>query len=402
MAGTVFEHPFPRVLWITDNFRPEVGGLQAYIDHLLDALAPRCCLGLITADWQLPPSNRSIRHFPVRGIGRPGNAPAWARAGREIAACVEAHSADIVHFANANVAVYRTVIPQALPAVTTVHGNDLTAPWQFTPGREPQTCIVEGLNGCSQVIAVSRHTAMLVRQSGVRAPVTIIQHGCDTEFFRPSPEEGAAMRRRYGIEEHCPLLLTVARLIERKGHMTIIEALRSLSFGAHWLVVGDGLTRDILLRRIESVGLTDRVTLTGQISDDELRGLYNACDAFVLVPGERSLAGKLDSEGFGLVFLEAAACGKPVIGSDISGCREAIAHGRTGLLVPPDDPSVLAAAISLLFRDPDAARALGARGLASVRAGGGWTRVAHELTELYSDILMDARSERELMQQYRI
>jgi phosphatidylinositol alpha-1,6-mannosyltransferase len=402
MSGAGCDRLLPRVLWVTGNFLPEVGGLQVYIDRLLEMLAPHCRLALITAEGHQPPREPSIRHFPVRGIGRPGDGATWARAGREVAACVAAHAADVVHFASANVAVYRPVMPNSLPVVATVHGNDLTAPWQLTPGYEPQTCIVAGLNGCARVVAVSRHTAILLREAGVSAPVTIMMHGCDTDFFRPRRHQGAAIRRRYGIDEDCPVLLTVARLVDRKGHATIIEALRRLAFKPHWLVVGDGPIRAHLVRSIAAAGLAGRVTLTGQVSDHELPALYNACDAFVLVAGERSLGGRLDSEGFGLVFLEAAACGKPVIGSDVSGCRDAIADGETGMLVPPDDPSALAAAISALLRDPDAAAAMGARGLAVMRAAGGWGRVAEELTELYAAIRVDARSERALLARYRV
>jgi phosphatidylinositol alpha-1,6-mannosyltransferase len=394
--------PLPRVLWVTGNFRPEVGGLQVYIDRLLAALAPYCHLALVTESWQDGPSDLSVRHFRVHGIGRPTNSTAWARSGREIAACARTHSAHIVHFANANVAVYRSVIANALPVFATVHGNDLTAPWQFTPGRDPQICIVEALNACARVVAVSGHTASLIRQCGVRSPITVMHHGCDTEFFRPSAEEGRAMRRRYGIDDLCPLLLTVARLVDRKGHATVIEALRHMPFRPHWLVVGDGPIRECLHRRIASNGLADQVTLTGQISDDELRGLYNACDFFVFVPGERSLAGRLDSEGFGLVLLEAAACGKPIIASDIAGCRDAVAHGETALLVPPDDPPALVEAISPLLSRPNVATALASRALAAVREAGGWSRVARELAQLYSVVLIDAWSERILMEQYRV
>jgi phosphatidylinositol alpha-1,6-mannosyltransferase len=138
------------------------------------------------------------------------------------------------------------------------------------------------------------------------------------------------------------------------------------------------------------------------ITNENLRALYNACDIFVLVPGEQNFGGRLDSEGFGLVFLEAAACGKPVIASDVSGCRDAVVQNETGLLVPPDDPSALAEAIAYLTGDPVAATMLGARGLASVRAAGGWRRVASDLTVLYAEVLMDARSERALMQRYRL
>jgi phosphatidyl-myo-inositol dimannoside synthase len=397
-----FGYALPRVLWVTGDFFPQVGGLQVYIDRLLAALAQYCHLALVTEAWQEGPSYQSIRHFQVPAIGRPQDARAWARVQQELGTCVRAHAADMVHFANANVAVYRSAIPGAVPAVATVHGNDLTSPWQLTPGRDAKDCIVEGLNGCARIIAVSRHTARLTGQCRVQSPLTVIQHGCDIGFFRPLPQAGRIMRHRYGIDDRCPVLLTVARLVSRKGHTTIIKALRLLPFRAHWLIVGEGPLREYLQHEIACAGLGDWVTLTGQVSDDDLRGLYNACDAFVFVPGEIELDGNLDSEGFGLVLLEAAACGKPIIAADTSGCRDAVVHGETGLLVPSEDPVALAQAIGMLFSQPETARVLVARALARVRAAGGWSRVAREVATLYSVILTDARSERRLVSQYRV
>jgi phosphatidylinositol alpha-1,6-mannosyltransferase len=129
------------------------------------------------------------------------------------------------------------------------------------------------------------------------------------------------------------------------------------------------------------------VVLLGKVPDGDLLGLYNACDVFAMTPYERLRSLWLDSEGFGLVFHEAGACGKPVIGSDISGCRESIVDGRTGLLVPPEDPQALSRALAFVLTNPHEAERLGHCGLETVRSMGGWARLARSLTREYADIV---------------
>jgi phosphatidylinositol alpha-1,6-mannosyltransferase len=391
-----------RVLWITGNFQPEIGGLQVYTERLTDALSRHCKVGLVTGAQHNPPDNPDIAHYPVPNITAPRDNGAWQQAQDDVNSTISAFAPDIVHLANANVAVYRSVIGRSVPVVASVHGNDITAPWQRVPGRQVMNCIREGLNECDRVIAVSRHTAGLVRHSGVTAPVTVMRSGCDLDFFWPAPSGIEATRRRYGIPLGVPILLTVARLVPRKGHFVILEAIRRLPFALYWVIVGDGIMRDRFVHSIAASGIGDRVCLTGAVSNEELRSLYQACDVFVLPPEEQRLGQRLDSEGFGLVFLEAGACCKPVIASDISGCSEAVIHGQTGLLVPPSDPESLAAAIECIVSDPDLAASLGIGGLASVRAAGGWPRLARQVEEIYEDLVADTRSEQDLIRLYRV
>jgi phosphatidylinositol alpha-1,6-mannosyltransferase len=391
-----------RVLWITANFPPEIGGLQVYAERLTDGLAAYCQVGLVTAAHHARPHDRAIVHFPVASITVPGGPAGWQEANDEVAAVIAEFGPDIVHFASANEAIFRPVIGRSLPVVASVHGNDLTAPWQRTPGRNPLRCILEGLNACDRIIAVSYHTAGLVRRWGAKAPTTVLRSGCDLDFFQPAPPSGDATRLRYRLPAGLPILLTVARLVPRKGHLVIAEAIARLTSPVSWLVVGDGPIRASLEDAVARAGTTDRVRLTGEVSREELRSIYQSCDLFVLTPEERRIGDRYDSEGFGLVFLEAGACGKPVIGSDVSGCREAVIHGMTGLLVPPADPQALAEAIESVLNHGELATELGQGGLVSVRAAGGWARLAQQTAELYDEVITDVRSERHLLRLYRV
>jgi phosphatidylinositol alpha-1,6-mannosyltransferase len=390
-----------RVLWITGNFLPEIGGLQVYTERLTDALSHYCEVGLVTGAQHTPPDSPVVAHYPVANITAPGDYRAWEQAQIQLASAVSEFGPDIVHLANANVAVYRNVIDRSLPVVATIHGNDLTAPWQRVPGRNTLHCIWDGLNACDRLLAVSRHTGGLVAEYGITTPLSVLRSGCDLDFFLPG-SESEVTRERYGIPSDIPILLTVGRLVPRKGHLIILEALCRISASVYWIIVGDGPMRERLISSIRNSDLTEWVRITGEVSKEELRSLYQACDIFVLAPEEQRIGDRLDSEGFGLVFLEAGACGKPVIGSDVSGCRDAIKDGQTGVMVPPGDPNALAEAIDRLLMDPELAGALGMGGLASVRAGGGWFRLACQVKEIYQELIAEARSEQAMLRLYRV
>jgi phosphatidyl-myo-inositol dimannoside synthase len=387
---------------MTGNFKPEIGGLQVYTERLSDALSRHCQVGLVTGAQHFPPDNPEIAHYPVANITTPPDRQAWEQAQDNVASALSAFLPDVVHLANANLAVYRSVIGRRVPVVASVHGNDMTAPWQRVPGRQVTSCIRDGLNECDRIIAVSRHTAGLVRNCAVTSPITVLTSGCDLEFFSPACWPSDVIRVRYGIPPAVPVLLSVARLVPRKGHLIILEAIRRIQLPVYWIVVGDGPMRDRLRASIAESEIGDRVCLTGEVSKEELLALYQACDVFVLPPEEHCIGQRLDSEGFGLVFLEAGACGKPVITSDISGCREAVIHGQTGLLVPRGDPDALASAIESILLDAELRASLGFGGLTRVRAAGGWHRLARQIEEIYDELVVDIRSEQDLIRFYRV
>ncbi len=157
--------------------------------------------------------------------------------------------------------------------------------------------------------------------------------------------------------------MTIARLVERKGIEVVIRAMPRVLEAvpdAIYLVVGTGPQRGKLERLASESGLEGRVVFVGRVSDEELLYYYGACDLFVLL--SRTLADKGEMEGFGIVFLEAGACGKPVIGGKGGGTSEAIEDGVTGLLVDPLDVNEIAGTIVRVLVDGELARRLGENG----------------------------------------
>lgn len=384
------ESPRPepmRVLWFTPSFFPLFGGLEVYVEKVVASLANLCHVGLVTKAGQWFPGDDPISHFTVSETQPQGFKARWQTA-EELGRIFFEFAPDLVHLGGAEVAVHRWAIPATTPVLATVHGNDLTLArsTNANPGHLPR--LIDGLNACEHIFAVSQHTAGLCRDWGITTPITVVTAGVDTEFFQPWPAIGEQARLDFQMAENVPILLTVSRLVPRKGHLCVLEAIRRLPFPVHWVVAGDGPCRDQLLKAAADYGMEDRISIWGAVSDDDLPGLYNACDIFVFTPEERRMAdGRVDSEGFGLVYLEASACGKPVIGSRISGCKDAVIDGASGILVQPGDPDQLSRTIEFLVQNPDVAEQLGVGGLAFVQASGGWLRLGRQTIEKYREIL---------------
>jgi phosphatidylinositol alpha-1,6-mannosyltransferase len=381
------EHDSMKVLWITPSFFPRVGGLEVYVENLVGSLATLCNVGLVTRRGQWFPRDEPLSHFTVSEVQPRGFSARWQTA-NELNRIATQFEPDIVHLGGAEAAAQRLALPEAMPVVATIHANDLTLARANQSDPLHVHHMVKGLNACAEIFAVSEHTAALCRKWGITAPIRVVTAGCDTEFFCPRPALGAQARQDFRLPKDVPILLTVSRLVPRKGHLNVVDAIRRLPFRVHWVVVGDGPCQETLAQAAVEFGIADQVSMWGVVSDDDLPGLYNACDIFVFTPEERHMSdGRIDSEGFGLVFLEASACAKPVIGSQVSGCKDAVIHGATGILVPPSDPVRLAQSIEFLLRDTYIAKNLGQGGCFWVKASGGWTRLARQTLECYQELL---------------
>lgn len=376
----------PRVLWLTANLHPERGGLQTYVWEGAAALGALLPVGLVATEWQHPPRDAPVQFFSCRGLGRPASDRAWRHTCVLLRRIVEEFCPDLVHLSNAGMAAYVEALPPNTPLVATVHGNDLTAPWQPVREGVAEAVLVAGLSRSQAIYAVSEHTARLVRDRLPRAKVGVIPPGCDTSRFFPQEVNRKSFWESLGVPTDAPIILTVGRLAARKGHLTVLAALEQVKSGFHWVVAGHGAFHGVVRQAVQSSPARSRVTFLPHLPDERMPSLYNASDLFVLVPGERRTEKGLDSEGFGLVYLEAGACGKPSIGSISGGSGEAVLDGRTGLLVPPDDPGALRTALSHLLDDMSLRERLGAAALLHAR-NLGWNRFAKRVVDAYEEVL---------------
>jgi phosphatidylinositol alpha-1,6-mannosyltransferase len=251
-----------------------------------------------------------------------------------------------------------------IPYINYIHGEEITTevPYRLFGRRRRQY-----LHNADAVVAVSEFTRRtLIDKMGV-APerIELIVNGVDAERFQPGPKSQDLLER-YGLAGK-RVLLTVGRLVERKGIDTTIRALPQILAqcpDARYLIVGTGDYRAELEALVAEHGVGEQVIFAGRVPHDELVAHYQLCDLFVMP--NRELANH-DTEGFGLVFLEANACGKAVVAGRAGGVVEAVRHGETGLNVDGEDVGAVAGAITSLLLDDTRREAMGARGLEVAR-----------------------------------
>jgi phosphatidyl-myo-inositol dimannoside synthase len=172
-------------------------------------------------------------------------------------------------------------------------------------------------------------------------PIQVLPNTFDLEKFEPGPKPHFLLKR-YGLRSDQPVILTVARLAsveQYKGYDQVLRALPAVKHAfadARYILGGRGSDRSRVSKLISELGLTDSVKLAGYIPDYELRAFYNLCDVFVM-PSK--------GEGFGIVFLEALACGKPVIAGNTDGSIDAVLNGQLGILVNPESVDEISTAV---------------------------------------------------------
>ena len=232
------------------------------------------------------------------------------------------------------------------------------------------------IRGAAGGLAVSHYAAERLQRRGLKPDrVAVIYGGVDPDGLAADQNEVEQMRSALSQSGE-PLLLTVGRLVQRKGHSQVIAALPKVvaQLGpVRYLIAGTGPEEQRLRRVADQHGVAELIEFLGHVDDGKLAALYQAVDLFIMP--SRDLYGQ-PIEGLGLVYLEANLCGLPVIGSNTGGIADAIADGETGLLVNPEERSEIAAAIVRLLSDPDWAAQLGAAGRARVLREFTWDRVA--------------------------
>jgi phosphatidylinositol alpha-1,6-mannosyltransferase len=347
-------------LLVTNDVPPKVGGIQSYLWELWRRLAPGDVTVLTTPYEGAAEFDRAQPFRVVRDRDRV-LLPTPALAGR-IDALAREVGADLIFLDPALPlgALGRRL--RAAPYVAVLHGAEVTVPGRLPGSRALLRRVLDGAAG---VLAAGTYPAdEAARAAGRRLPGLVIPPGVDVDRFRPGtgdPAERALTRKRFGVPDDAPMVLGVSRLVPRKGFDVLIDAIARLDRSSlepvHLALAGGGRDRDRLARKADRAGLGERFHLLGRVPDEDLPALYATADVFAMCCRERW--GGLEAEGFGNVFLEAAAGGVPAIAGRSGGAWEAVEDGSTGYVVDPLDAGAVAAALERLLADPALRRRMG-------------------------------------------
>ncbi len=297
----------------------------------------------------------------------------------------EAEPPDVVHahFWMSGIAALDAARALRLPVLQTFHalgvvkrrqqGTSDTSPAERLQAEERIAAEVD------QIVATcSDELFELLRLGAPRRRVSVVPCGVDLDHFTPA---GPMAARRSGVAR----ILSVGRLVPRKGVGNVIAALADVP-GAELVVAGGppaaALDADPEMQRLRrtasEAGVSERVCFLGSVSREELPALFRSADVVACVPWY---------EPFGIVPLEAMACGVPIVASAVGGLVDSVVHGVTGVHVPPRDPAALATALRELLADAPARISYGAAGAERARSRYGWDRIAAATLGVYADVL---------------
>lgn len=229
-----------------------------------------------------------------------------------------------------------------------------------------------------QIIVPSLFTKeQIIFYSKRNFPISIIHNGVNFTRFQNVPDI-AALRQKYKGKK---ILLTVGGLKPRKGQDLVIKALPQIAIAIPeiiYIIVGDGQWKEYLYQLAVEKGVVDRVVFTGALEGEDLVRYFHLSDIYVHTPRVVNL----NFEGFGIVYLEASACKKPIVATDAGGVRDAIIAGKTGLIVPAEDVNGIALSIIRILTDKKFADQLGGAGY-HYAMDHDWSEITKQFISLY-------------------
>ncbi len=384
----LLDQPTRRHLLVTNDFPPKIGGIQNYLWELWRRLPPETT-HVYTTPYPEAARFDAEQPFGVTRSPEPVLLPyPWLP--NRIRSLARRTETDLV--------VIDPALPLGafgpmlgVPYAVVLHGAEMTI-----PGRVPalSQLMAKVLKDASLVVAAGQYPLTEAnRCAGRELPSVVVPPGVDTtRFVPPSQQRKARLRAELGLGHDDVLLATVSRLVPRKGMETLIEAAaevqrRRAGRGPRLdvRIGGTGRQEPQLRRLIERSGAP--VRLLGRLADDEVVDLYGAADLMAMLCNERWFG--LEQEGFGIVFLEAAACGVPQIGGRSGGAHEAVEDGVSGLVIDePRNVALVADAIEKMLDEPELRVKMGAAGRQRVMAEFSYDHLAQRLHRSLQDVVL--------------
>jgi phosphatidylinositol alpha-1,6-mannosyltransferase len=360
----------PRLLVVTNDFPPRPGGIQSFV-HGIASRLPADDVVVFTSRWRgweawdATQPYRIVRHdtsvlLPTAAVRR-----------HAVALLSDLGCTDVWFGAAAPLGLLAPALRAAgaRRLVATTHGHEVG--WAALPAARSLLRRVAANVDVVTYLGDYTHGKLAPALAPYDDKLRRLVPGVDVDLFRPDVD-GAALRAVLGLTGR-PVVVGVSRLMPRKGQDRLIEALPQIRRrvpGTALVLVGGGPSRQRLERRAAALGVAGDVSFTGSVAHADLPAWYAVGDVFAM-PCRRRLRG-LDVEGLGIVFLEAAACGLPVVAGTSGGSIDAVLDRESGLIVGGEDIDEIAAAVAGLLADPARARRMAQRGREWVTADWSW------------------------------
>ena len=378
-----------RHVFIVNDFPPIIGGQSSYLYHLCRALPPEEILVLAPACkdtsafdraqafrivrkpylWRIPGVEKIVKIlFPLF----------WVRDLVKKEKPVLLHCAHVLSTGFVGLCMKKLT---GLEYVVYTHSADIL---EYQHHVLLRSWLKRILSGAKYVVTNSGFTRARLEELGVALEHIIISPPRIDPSEFDAPLDAVAWLEKSGLRGR-RILLSINRLVARKGNDTVIKAMPSLlkKFpDLTYVVFGAGPCLGMLRRLVRDLGL-ERAVMFIHDGDEARRVLLASCEIFVMV--SRDIKARGDVEGFGVVYLEAGACGKAVVAGDSGGVRDAVEDGMTGFLVDPEDPAAVGSAIARLLMDPALAVGMGAYGRARVHEKFDFRRGVPELDALFKE-----------------
>lgn len=371
-----------RTLLVTNDFPPRHGGIQSYLHNFAATLPPEDLTVLTSSyhhadmaafDAAQPYEVLRSRHTVMVPT------PDVVRRAAEI---VRSHQIETVWFgAAAPLGLMAPALRRAgaRRVISSTHGHEVG--WWMTPGARQALRRIG--NNTDVMTYVSQYTRRRLATAFAGAgQLANLPSGVDPEVFRPDAAARATLRERYDLGER-PVILCLSRLVPRKGADMLVRAMPRIRRevpGAVLVIAGEGGYEKTLRSLVVTHGVRDDVLFTGRVPSGEIAAHYAMPDLFAMPC--RTRGGGLDVEGLGVVYLEAAAAGVPVIAGTSGGAPETVLHDRTGLVVDGRDVDGLTGAVVSVLGDPARAARMGAAGRSWARDHWSWDTLGARLRGL--------------------